>query len=288
MAASACEARGEGVDGRDDELGRPGLERAAWLALAVSFSPVLVDAVRSVTRDPTDAYAPAVLVLVALATRGAARGPARRGSALLLALGLGLEIVGIAGGTWSLARVGLPLAICGLAARFGLPPAPVAALAFFAVPLPDSVAGIFAEPVAAALARGSAALVPGVEATGPLLRAPGGARTLDLGAHAGLLVLAHELAAVGWYRAVERGAGLREAVRRAAWATLLAPLLALVAAFAAALLMLADRPHHATRALPAVVAIAPPVLAALYTRLRRNDRASPARSSVPGEPSIRA
>lgn len=212
----------------------PGLESTApWLALLAAFSPVLVDLARNLAEDPkvrVTLLAP-LLLLLALRERPAEAAPSQRDGAVAIAIGVALEMLGIATRSWSIARLGLPVAALGLARWMGRPPGVSMALLFFAIPLPDSVVSLPSPALEAALARAAAAIlrVPGasVEAIGLSLVAPAG--RIDLLPVDGGASLAVALGALGWYSAARVGAGVGLAVLRAALACLLAMPLQLLA-----------------------------------------------------------
>jgi hypothetical protein len=189
---------------------------ALWLAAATAFSPVLVDLASSLRE--TDAswsilLAPVLLLLCVLRGPRRVARPAPDGR-ILLASALILEVLGIASGSWSIARLGLPFAVIGLSRLVGRPPLLVALLSFGAVPPPTSILHLttpWAESAFAAFAAlvGSAMGAP-LAASGPLLRDPDAQLELAFN-HSGL-PLAVVLAQLGWYAAIRRGRGARGTV----------------------------------------------------------------------------
>jgi len=188
-----------------------------WLALAAAFSPVLVDLARNLASDPS-AHPTALtpLLLAGCAWRGAG-GPGRgsRDGLLWIALGAGLEGVGIAGGSWSLARLGLPVAVFGLARRLGRPAGAVAALAFWIVPVPHSIFAATTPGLEAFQLR-LAGVLAGWVGVAPEIGgtvAIAGGQELQLFGSDGGAPLVAVLAQLGWAAALCRGAS---AARRVA------------------------------------------------------------------------
>jgi hypothetical protein len=185
-------------------------EVGLWLAAGAALSPVLVDLARSlreVDASPSILLAPCLLALHGLRTGWPRRAPDARGL-ILVALGLGLEILGLVSGTGSLARLGLPSVFVGVALLAGRPAAPVAALSLFAVP-PPTVVLVQGSPGLESWIAGLAslpfrALGAPLEAGGPLLRAPSG--RIELTAFHTGIPLAILLAELGWYAGLRRGA----------------------------------------------------------------------------------
>jgi hypothetical protein len=193
---------------------------APWLALLAGFSPVLADLARNLRESPEDAcfLLPAVLLVPgALGARAMPPAPLRRDGILLVAAGAALEILGIATGSWSLARLGLPLAALGVARLRGAPPPAVMALGFLAVPIPDSVLALTSPALESALARAAAGLLHlagvRIEVVGFSLLADRG--RIDVEPSDTGLPLAVVLAAVGWFGAIRRGSVVPIAARQA-------------------------------------------------------------------------
>lgn len=197
-----------------------------WLALAVAFSPVLWDLLLNTVREPVDRVALLSPLLIGLSLRGQPTAPPRRSGLWLLGAGAALQVFGLASGSLSVARVGLPVGFVGLSRWTGRPRLGTSLLAFGIVPLPDTLYAQLtpaAETMLARLLADSLASVwPALDASGPLLRGPGGAlelRPSDTG-----VPVAIGLALIGWYAAVREGAGLGHALQRAvAWSLLALP-----------------------------------------------------------------
>lgn len=184
-------------------------ETAVWLALAVGFSPVLVDLARNLLAFPHDHCTLVAPVLLALALRpGAPRQRPRPGlGAGLIACGAGLQLAGIAIDGWSVSRLGLPLAALGVAAWLGRPPLAATALLFWLVPVPDSILGAVSPRGESLLSQLGVALsrplAAGLEAVGPLVRAGDAYLPLEAGdwGHAPIAALS----ATGWFASVRLG-----------------------------------------------------------------------------------
>lgn len=184
------------------------------LALGAAFSPVLVGLKQSAVEDPGHrSVLLAPLLIGSLLLHGSAPDgtPIRpRAGLALLAAGIVLELVGLALGISVVARLGLPLAFCGLALRSGRPNSRIALLAFGLVPIPDFVK-LLSSPLAEigfaeALARVGSLLGAEIEARGPILVSKG--QSLALVPSDAGLVTAALLAEWGAYRAIRSGADL--------------------------------------------------------------------------------
>jgi hypothetical protein len=191
---------------------------ALWLALLAGFSPVLAQFARFEAwfAPPSTLIAP-LLIAVCLWRGCAPAEPPRRSGALLIAVGLLLEPIGIAVHTWTIAWLGFPLAAIGLALWLGTPSWRIAVLALGMVPIPDSIrtAGTPA-PESALLAGACAAwraLGVAFSCTGPVARL-GDRRLLFVSDDIGW-TLAPLLAQLGWFAAVNRRASARYALRSA-------------------------------------------------------------------------
>jgi hypothetical protein len=146
----------------------------------------------------------------------------------LLALGAIVQLIGIASGSWSLARIGFPVAVIGLALRFGRPPLTTAVLSVWLLPLPQSVLSLLGrlglDTHIAGLATGLLnALGAQLNLVGSAIRTP--EAQLDLLPRDGGWLLMYVLAGLGWYSAARSGLTLRAAATRAArWAVCGIPL----------------------------------------------------------------
>lgn len=174
--------------------------------------------------DRVTLLAPLLLLLAIRHEWDSPPAAGRRDGLLAILVGGALEIVGIAGESWSIARLGLPVAALGLARWRGAPRPVVMALALFAIPPPHSVISLTSPALESALARAAAALLAGaglpVQAVGPVL---GTAHdSIHLAPHQGGATLAVAIAGMGWYAAVRAGAGFGTAALQASLAALLA------------------------------------------------------------------
>lgn len=220
-----------------------------WIALAAAFSPVLCDLGLNLVISPYDrcTVVPVVLLIWCGAALRDQRAPGRRDGLALLLAGVALEALGVVSATWTLARVGASVAVMGAARFTGFPPLRVAALAFFAVPVPDfliSAASPGLEVVLASVAShvtsalGVPLMVEGIE-----LRS--GALRLHLVAPDGGLVLLPLLMTIGWFHALRAGADIPGTLTRLlAWVLAVLPL-QVVALVIAGLLTAAGDPELA-------------------------------------------
>jgi hypothetical protein len=218
-----------------------------WIALGFAFSPVWVQLIRELPTIPFGAsilLAPALLLRAALAEPARPRARHRGLGLLLVGVGLLLELIGAAGGSWSIARFGIPAGVLGLALWAGSPSPRVAALSLWAVPIPTFFfvqTTPWAESAYAGLAAG---LLDGlgfqVRASGPVVRGDHGILRLD-DPHSGLH-LASLLAQLAWFAALREGRSLRWALGRMAIAAVVALPLQALAVLGAVLLLLAGGP----------------------------------------------
>ncbi len=219
---------------------------APWIALLVAFSPILVNLVRNASAHPDDRLtlmAPLLLLLAAW-QRPVEHAVGRADGLIAIGIGAAMQLFGLLGGSWSLARLGLPVAALGLARWRGAPSLAVAALLFFAIPLPDTVVRLPSPGLETALARSAGFLLSSlgapIEVGGATLSAAAG--RLNLYAPQGGASLAFAFASFGWYAAVSRGAGIASASFRAALASVAAiPAQWMVVLVTAALLAAGDR-----------------------------------------------
>jgi hypothetical protein len=147
-------------------------------------------------------------ILLLLAARRGQRTEPRPYGYLLVAIGVLLQTIGIVADAASIARLGLPLAIVGLARASGFLRVRVALLSLWLVPIPISVVSATSpepESTLAALGAGVVGLLGAdARASGPLLLG-GPQGQLALRPADGGLVLAWVLAGVGWYLGVRLG-----------------------------------------------------------------------------------
>ena len=198
---------------------------AAWIALAVAFLPVLAELVGHLTEARGRSFLLAPLLLLLCARRGPsqAMAPHRDGLLLLLAA-VAFQFVAIASDTWLIGRLGLALAVVGMARWHGSPKLSVALLAFGAIPVPHA-AIMFTTPWLESLWAGAATqfvqLFGGeVSVSGPLFRSSAG--RLFLMKSDGGLALLTVLVELGWYSGVRRGLPGRTLLGRVALGAMLA------------------------------------------------------------------
>ena len=220
------------------------LEASGWLALFLAFSVVIVQLAGAIVDVSFHRHAALglVLLLLCLWAGDLERSTPRPGGIALLALGAVVQIIGIASGSWSAARIGLPIAVIGLALRFGWPPLTTAALSVWLLPLPQGVLSLVS-PLGlhthiARLATGLLnALGAQLTMVGPTIRTP--VAQLDLLSRDGGWLLMYVLAGLGWYSAARSGLSLRAAAARAArWAACGIPLQAIALLLAVSALAL--------------------------------------------------
>lgn len=213
-----------------------------WLALLLAFSPALVGIVSDLGLAPRHRFVLAVgagLAGLWLRERGRAPRPSRPAGLALLCCGLLLELLGVAGETQLLARLGLPIAALGLAQWLGAPgPLPLC-LGFWLVPLPNSLLELTSPGLESSWAAAAAALCRAagieVEAVGVTLQ--GAVQRLDLRSENGGLLTAHALGALGWFLALFHGGSGRRALALSALGYALGFALQPLAMLAAALLV---------------------------------------------------
>jgi hypothetical protein len=190
-----------------------------WIALALAFSPVLLELGEHLASEPWTRYAALFPLLLARAAAAAPRRPEASASGYAwIAAGAAVEIAGVGGGIPRFARPGLALAVIGLCRARGIADLRVAALALWMIPLPSTALGAASPALETALLRPAAWLgrsaglaersePPGLAgADGALLLQPPD----------GGLPLAALLSGLGWYAALRAGEGTRAGLARAA------------------------------------------------------------------------
>jgi len=194
--------------------------------LGVAFLPVLAELVRHLTDLPNQrSFLLAPLLFLLCAWRGPSQAVARhRDGLLLLLVAVALQFVGIASDIVVIGRLGLALAVVGMARWHGSPKLPVALLAFGAIPVPVAVLG-YTTPSLESLWGGAAAqfvqfLGGEVDVSGPLFRSSAG--RLELMATDGGLPLLRVLVELGWYSGVRQGLSCRALLMRVALGAVLA------------------------------------------------------------------
>jgi hypothetical protein len=198
---------------------------AAWIALAVAFLPVLAGLVRHLTEARGRSFLLAPLLLLLCASRGPSQAVApHRDGLLLLLAAVAFQFIGIASHTVLIGRLGLALAVVGMARWHGSPKLSVALLAFGAIPFPGTAIA-YTTPWLESLWAGAATqfvqLLGGeIGVSGPLFRSSAG--HLELMPPDGGLPLLRVLAELGWYSAVRHGLSGRALLGRVALGAMLA------------------------------------------------------------------
>lgn len=258
-------------------------ELALWLAAVVALSPVLADLVATmgaVDGSPSVLLPPCLMALHCLRTRAQRAAPRPAGFALIVA-GIALELLGLASGTWSLARLALPPVTVGVALLAGRPAPVVAALSLWMIPPPSALLAEVS-PALESLVAALASLpfrATGFELAvgGPLIETP--SARLGLSAFHSGVPLALLLTQLGWYAAVRSGRSWRPAAVRAASAAVLAAPLQVAGAAISVGLLIAGEPRLAQLWLDYGLAIS--VGAASLLRVEAA-AAAPGRPSPPG------
>jgi hypothetical protein len=220
-----------------------------WIALAIAFSPALLDMGRNLAADPYDlnTLVPALLLLGYVVAQRSQRAPGRQDGLAVLLAGLVLEILGIASMTWSLARLGVPVAIMGAARLTGFPSLRVAALALFVVPIPDFLILGASPDLEVALASSASYVASsfGAPLVVEALELRSAEQHLNLVAQDGGLVLLPLLMTIGWFHALRAGTSIPRALMGvAAWVLALLPI-QVMALVIAGLLVAAGDPELA-------------------------------------------
>jgi hypothetical protein len=244
-----------------------------WLALGCAFGPVLIqlaDAIPEVPFGWSALLAPALMI--SLATRDRQRALPRRGWAqALLVIGLVIELVGLAGGSPGIARLGLPVSVVGVALWTGAPSVKTAVLTFWALPIPITVYGLTTPNLESAYAQLGAAcgVMLGAElhASGPLVRT--GVDRLELDSFNSGIQLAFVATELAWYAAVRNGTSVPKALGRMVCVALAALPLQVLAVLAAMALLVAGAPEGANFWLDHGVWLLTAILGIVWIETRR-------------------
>lgn len=210
-----------------------------WAGLVVAFSPAIVSLIAGIRSEPSNRYTLFALLLLGLLLVRPSSDPVRSerwSGSILLVLGSLVQLFGAAASSWSIARMGFPLAILGVGLILGRPTPSKLLLAFGLVPIPAFVFDMGSPAIESRfgeLAGGMLAwLGRPVEVGGPLLES-GGMRFELLATDSGL-VTAICLAELLWFRSIREGLSTRAAVLRSGCAALVGfavqPLLVLLCA----------------------------------------------------------
>lgn len=192
-----------------------------WLAAALALSPVLLDVLAHMAREPSARYASIFVPLTALLIASARRGPPRYDGLLLLALAVGWEFLAIDLRSLPLARPALVLAAVGLCRVGGVGSWPRLLLAAWVVPVPMVLQQRLSPGAEQLWAGLAAALAPfPLQVTGSLLVAASG--SLSIGATQGGLPLAALLSGWAWASVAGREGGLAQCLLTALAAAALA------------------------------------------------------------------
>jgi hypothetical protein len=220
-----------------------------WLALGCAFGPVLIQLARAIPEVPfgwSVLLAPALMISLAVRDRQSAL-PRPGWAQALLVIGLVIELVGLAGGSPGIARLGLPVSIVGVALWTGAPSVKTAVLAFWALPIPVTAYALTTPNLESAYAQlgAACAAVLGAElhASGPLIRA--GVDRLELDPFHSGIQLAFVATELAWYAAVRNGTSVRKALGHMAGVALAALPLQALAVLAAMALLVAGVPEGA-------------------------------------------
>lgn len=192
-----------------------------WCGLLVAFSPVVQNLAANLRDHPGKRYVVLPILLMGLLLRKdpGSKSDTRTGlGRVLLLVGLAAQVTGIAASSWSLARIGLPVAMVGMAFITGRPAISVIVLAFALVPIPTFLQNLASPQVESILAKVSAGayawLGVDLEAHGPFVQQDG-VRFQLVAADNGIVTLS-VFVQLGWYLALRAGSALRESVARAA------------------------------------------------------------------------
>jgi len=187
-------------------------------------------------------------LMISLVVRERQEPSPRRGWAqALLVVGLTIQLIGLAGGSPGMARVGLPISVMGLALWTGVPSITAAVLAFWAMPIPVTLYGLTTPNLESAYAQLGAAMVGAlgadISASGPLIHS--GADRLELDPYHSGIHLVFVIAELSWYTAARKGLPPMVALARTAGVALLGIPLQLFAVWIAMMLLVAGTPEVA-------------------------------------------
>jgi hypothetical protein len=198
----------------------------SWVALGVAFLPVLMGIARDFMIAPhrrSYLLAPVLLLLCAVRGPSQVAAPRRDGLALMLVAVI-FQFFGIASDTALIGRLGLALAVVGMARWHGSPKWTVAVLAFGAIPVPGAMLA-YTTPSLESLWGGAAEqfvqlLGGAVNRSGPLFQTSAG--RLELVATDGGIPLLAVLMELGWYSGIRREVSGWALLRRVALGALAA------------------------------------------------------------------
>ncbi|MCH8083932.1 MAG: archaeosortase/exosortase family protein [Myxococcales bacterium] len=220
-----------------------------WVALGCAFSPVLIQLANAIPKVPFGWSILLAPILIFAATSRCERSaqPRRGWAPVLLIAGLLIELVGLAGGSPGIARLGLPISVVGLSLWTGVPRLMTALLVLWAIPIPGTLYGLTTPNLESAYARFGAAMMAALgaelSASGPLIRS--GAERLELAPYHSGIHLIFLITELSWYAAVRKGLPPMVALARTTGTALLAIPLQLFAVWVAVLLLTAGLPEVA-------------------------------------------
>jgi hypothetical protein len=190
-----------------------------WWVLLAGFSPVIAKYVRGFSAEysPASTLLAPVLIAVCLWRGAVPDEPPRRAGVALVLTGLLCELLGVALETWTVAWIGFPIAVVGMALWLGRPSWRVAVLAFGLVPVPTSIETALTPTPETMLLSGACAVwrAFGLDFSciGPVARL--GDRHLELFYGDAGWTIALVLAELGWFAAIARGATVLRALATA-------------------------------------------------------------------------
>lgn len=192
-----------------------------WLAAGLGFSPVLLELVAHMAREPWARYASIFVPLAGILLASARRGPPRYDGLLLVVLAIGWELVAIDLRSAPLARPALVLAAIGLCRLGGVACWPRLLLVAWVVPVPTMLQQRLSPAAEQLWTEWAAALAPfAPQVEGHVLVAASG--SLSIGAAQGGLPLAALLSGCVWASVAARDGSLARCLLAALAAALLA------------------------------------------------------------------
>ncbi len=172
-----------------------------WAGLAFAFAPTLRGGLEHLTHEPWTRATLIFPVLAYLAARAEGPSMPSRVGWLLVAVGVAIQLVAIAGGFVPVGRLGFVLAAIGLCRGAGWCSLPAALLLVFLIPLPHAIHDLGSPWLEGGLAQAAAALAGGLGfdvVHGRDVLATGAA-TLHLADHDGGLGLLVLFAGLAWF-----------------------------------------------------------------------------------------
>ncbi len=194
-----------------------------WGALAFTLSPILFDLGQHLMTKHWALYCLVFpfLILHLVVTVGTPETPQRRWVSMLgfslLGIAAVLTLLSTAEGTLRNGRPAIPISILGLAGVLAFPPLRVAALSFWAIPVPTVLLRVASPWLERALDSSTRVVLDvfGLVLPSPMSRFP-------VPAYANGIVLAVLLSGLGWYISLRRDLGIWGGLRMASLGALLA------------------------------------------------------------------